>query len=207
MPQHYWRFTPSLVLIISRKGKIRPFNILKTDVPAQEAFVSLSEGLPEVTEEVIKEIERFLCKVYGKKKVVSINEVRLQVFASKYKQKKNGTKSIADVKSMDGSAMPPCYRVMLEKIKRIAFVASRWCTSTMPIEPAVYPEDHGWVLQDGKYKIKWFDGEAAPRSLDILLNDVAEDDEDNEDVADDEMDDSKEWESEDDSDEYESDED
>ena len=53
----------------SRKGKVRPYNLLKTDVPAQEAFASLSEGLPEVNEEVIDEIERFLCKVYGKKKV------------------------------------------------------------------------------------------------------------------------------------------
>ena len=117
-----------------------------------------------VTEEVIDQIERFVCKVYGKKKMESVNEVRLQVFASKYKQKKNGTKSITDVKSMDGSAMPPCYQVLLEKIKRTAFVASRWYSSTMPIEPVVSPADHGWVLHDGKFEIKWFDGETAPCS-------------------------------------------
>ena len=197
----------------SRKGKVRPYNLLKTDGPAQEAFASLSEGLPEVNEEVIDEIKRFLCKVYGKKKVTSINEVRLQVFASKYKQKKNGTKSITDVKSMDGSAMPPCYRVLLEKIKRTAFVASRWYSSTMPIEPAASPADHGWVFgDDGKYRIKWFDGETAPRSLDIILNDVVDEEEDNSDENDDseetdeEMEEADGWDSED-SDESDSDED
>ncbi len=27
------------------------------------------------------------------------------------------------------------------------------------------PEDHGWILQDGQYKIKWFSGEQLPPSI------------------------------------------
>ena len=42
------------IAAFSEQGKVRP------DVPAQEAFASLSEGLPEVKEEVIDEIEQFL---------------------------------------------------------------------------------------------------------------------------------------------------
>lgn len=79
---------------------------------------------------------------------------------------------------MDGSAMPPCSRVLYEKIKRTALVASKWFSSTDPFEPAMSPPNHGWIFQDGKYKIKWFDGDAAPRSLDIILEDADDDDED-----------------------------
>ena len=86
--------------------------MLKQDIPAQEAFAALGEGLSEVPANVRQEIECFLCKAYGKKKLLSINEVRLQVFASKYKPKRNGAQSITDVKSMAGSAMPPCYQVL-----------------------------------------------------------------------------------------------
>ena len=72
--------------------------------------------------------------------------------------------------------MPPCSRVLQEKITRTALVASKWCSSTEPFEPAMSPPDHGWIFQDGKYKIKWFEGEAAPRSLDIILHDAAAED-------------------------------
>ena len=49
---------------------------------AQEAFAALGEGSVDVPETVRQEIERFLCKVYGKNNFSS---------------------------SMDGSAMPSCF--------------------------------------------------------------------------------------------------
>ena len=75
--------------------------------------------------------------------------------------------------------MPPCQRVLCQKIKRTNLVASRWCAATEPLEPSMSPAEYGWVCEDDKYKIKWFHGEAAPRSLDIILDeaDVEEDEE------------------------------
>ena len=199
LPAFHAFFGCDYLAAFSRKGKVRPYNLLKQDIQAQEAFATLGEGLSEVPVNVRQEIESFLCKVYGKKKLTSIDEVRLQVFASKYKPKKNGTRSITDVKSMDGSAMPPCSRVLQEKINRTSLVASKWFSSTEPFEPAMSPPEYGWIFQDGKYKIKWFEGAVAPRSLDIILNDVEEDEEEEgveeeeivqeDDLADDEDDD------------------
>ena len=84
-------------------------------------------------------------------------------------------------------------------------------SSTMPREPAASRADHGWVFDDdGKYQ--WFDGETAPRLLDIICNDVVDDEEDNSDGHDDseetdeEMEEVDGWDSED-SDESDSDED
>ena len=132
----------------------------------------------------MENIERFCCKGYGERKLTSINEVRLQIIASKYKPKKNGTKSITGVKSIYGSSMPPGQRVLQQKIKRTNLVATRWCAATEPFEPVMSPSDYGLDCEDKEYRIKWFEGEAAPRSLDIMLEDA--DDEENGGVEDDE---------------------
>ena len=31
-----------------------------------------------------------------------------------------------------------------------------------------YPEDHGWILVDGKYSPNWFEGPMTPASLDDI---------------------------------------
>ena len=141
--------------------------------------------MEEVPDDIREDIEKFTCKVYGKKKLTSINEVRFQIFSSKYKPNGKKNKTIMDVKSMDGSAMPPCSRVLQEKITRTALVASRWLSSTEQFQKPMSSKDHGWMLEDGKYKIKWFDGSAAPRSLDIILDDADISDSEDEDTVED----------------------
>ena len=51
-----------------RKGKVQPFKILKKDVQIQEVFGKLAnmEELDETSKEVI---EKYICKVYGKKQM------------------------------------------------------------------------------------------------------------------------------------------
>ena len=47
------------------------------------------------------------------------------------------------------------------------------------------PRDHGWMLKDRKYKIKFFDESAAPRSLEITLDDADISDSEEEDTVED----------------------
>ena len=51
----------------SRKGKVRPFKLLETDTNAQTAFSNLGEESFQVSDEDIKILEKFVCKMYGKK--------------------------------------------------------------------------------------------------------------------------------------------
>ena len=81
------------------------------------------------------------------------------------------------VKSFDGSRMPPCKKVFNEKIKRTKFVAKKWMTSVDALQPVWWPSDFEWKLDDGKYTIKWYDGEVAPRCLDIVCTDGSTEDE------------------------------
>ena len=50
-------------------------------------------------------------------------------------------------------------------------------TSGDALQPVWCPSDFGWKLDDGKYTIKWYDGEVAPRCLDIVCTDGSTEDE------------------------------
>ena len=69
---------------------------------------------------------------------------------------------------MDASSLPPCQRVLREKIARTRYICRLWRSSTFPSPPTVpTPETSGWNLKDNQYKIKWFDGDLAPKAIDI----------------------------------------
>ena len=73
--------------------------------------------------------------------------------------------------------MPPCKNVLTEEIKRTKFAARKWMTSVDVLQPGWCPSYFGWKLDDGKYTIKWYDGEVAPRCLDIVCTDGSTEDE------------------------------
>ena len=67
--------------------------------------------------------------------------------------------------------MPPCQRVLLQKIKRAKLVATRWYSAIRQFETNLSPLQYGWELTDGQYALKWYEGEAYPRTLDITIED------------------------------------
>ena len=98
----------------SRKGKIRPFKYLENSEEAQGAFANLAVDLPSIKEEV-SDIEKFICVLYGKRKLDSVNDVRFQIFCYKYK-KKEENQSVTKVNSFTGSRKPPCKKVLKDQI-------------------------------------------------------------------------------------------
>ena len=174
LPAFHALFGCDYTAAFSRKGKFRPFKCLENSKEAQCAFSNLSVDLPSRQE--VSDIEKFICALYGKRKLDSINDTRFQIFCNKYKTK-DESQSVTKVKSFDGSCMPPCKKVLTEKIKRTKFVARKWMTSVDALQPVWCPSDFGWKLDDGKYTIKWYDGEVAPRCLDIVCTDGTTEDE------------------------------
>jgi len=152
----------------NRKGKIRPLKLLQKNHDAQAAFSQLGRET-EVSEDTVVNIEKFVCEMYSKKKISSVDEVRLQIFLDKYKPKK-GEQRFSCVNKFDGSALPPCSRVLLQKIKRTHLVARRWLSSTQCNQSALSPLDFGWKQEDGCYRLQWFDGDISPKSLDVVCS-------------------------------------
>ena len=79
-------------------------------------------------------------------------------------------------------------KVLKLKTTRANYVAFRWrrsCEKTFSISD---PHHHGWEIgEDGRYKIKWFDGAMAPSSLEEITV-LSEDEEDDfEDIEDSQM--------------------
>ena len=88
------------------------------------------------------------------------------MFRTKYKT--TDEQHLSEVKKMDASSLSPCQRVLREKIARTHYICRLWRSSIFSSPPAApTPETSGWNLEDNQYKIKWFDGDLAPKVIDI----------------------------------------
>ena len=109
-----------------------------------------------------------------KTKCESVDDARLDIFFKKYQPKKNDS-PISCVRKMDGSSLPPCSRVVLEKLKRTNYVCSIWLNAFEAYPPDFNPENCGWVMKEGAYRILWFEGDVSPTSVDGICHDDEDD--------------------------------
>ena len=103
-----------------------------------------------------------------------VNDVRMHLFFQKYQQKEEKER-LSFAKKYDGSLLPPCRRLLKEKIKRTQLVARKCISSVDAHPPNDDSEGFGWLLGDYKFHIKWYDGETTPKLLDIILEDDNDD--------------------------------
>ena len=149
------------------KGKIKPLRKLEKSEEFQYAFASL--GSSEIIEEsVVKAIEKFVCQIYMKPKLNSVDEVRLELFAGKYKITPGTPLSLSSLKNMDSSSWSPCSVELYEKILRTNLISNRMHLSHLPSHSNIPPVTNGWYRQGQYYYIKWFKGDATPSNLDAF---------------------------------------
>ena len=126
----------------------------------------------ELSEDIIAKVEEYIALMYGKKKVASLNEARLEIFLEKYKHSGNEGR-LGAVKKLDGSSLPPCHAVLLQKLRRTCLVANMWMSSSTPHPVPLNPTDYGWKHNDcGMYDLNWFQGDVYPKSLDVVCKEV-----------------------------------
>ena len=121
-----------------RKGKVRAFKILENNLNCQEVFGRI--GFREkINEDDSNEIEKYVCAIYVRKSLASIDKVRLELFLKKYKPKES--KLISNMKKFDGSQLPPCSHVLKEKIKGTKYITGVWLSSVFLSPPDRSPLD------------------------------------------------------------------
>lgn len=108
-----------------------PFNILQNSEKFQSAFQLLGGG--EDLDRIVNDIQQYVCLMYGVKSTSSVNEVREIIFCQNYMPKKDNEKFLKHLKSFDHNNIPPCYRVLLQKIKRTQYVSTIWCNADKQI--------------------------------------------------------------------------
>ena len=75
---------------------------------------------------------------------------------------------------MEDSFLPPCASVLQQKTNRtseIRQIAGKWLSSWTSYPPISNPLNCGWVLDNGHWKIKWFEGDIAPKSVELITVD------------------------------------
>ena len=154
----------------SRKGKIRPLKTLEKNKTAQTVFGDMVFS-DDMQEEEFRIIEKCTCVLYGKPKFNSVDEVRLKLFIKKYQPKKKEEVVISCVKKMESSFLSPCPSVLQQKTNRTNYIAgkllSSW-TSHPPISNLLIGDCE---LSNGNWKVKWFEGSIAPKSVELITAD------------------------------------
>ena len=110
-------FTSSLM----RKGKVRPLTVLENNPMFIEAFSQIGEHI-DLPQNLVEELQAFVCAIYGRPILKSVNEARFVVFQQSFAPK-GGSEPLAKIKGTDPSHLPPCYNVLLQKISRANYVA------------------------------------------------------------------------------------
>ena len=158
----------------STKGKLRPLKHLWKNETSQETFSCLGD-VEEIDESMLNVCEEFVCLLYNGKKVKLVNELCFDMFLTKYKT--TDEQHLNEVKKMDASSLPPCQRVLRVKIARTRYICRIWRSSIFSSPPtAPTTKTSGWNLEDNQYKIKWFDGDLAPKAIDISTSKEGNDD-------------------------------
>ena len=79
------------------------------------------------------------------------------------------TKKLSNIMSVDPAMLPPCFKVLKEKLKQTNLIAHR-CLYSFNLTDPWNPLEHGWIHCDGKLCLKWFEGDAIPK--DLVYNEI-----------------------------------
>ena len=146
------------------KGKVKPYDIVETSTEFQDTFSQLGTDSVDTTEEIWNGLEKFVCALYGKRKLNSVDEVRYTMFLDKYKPQ-NEKKPFHNIKGFNAGGLPPCLSVLRQKILRSNYVASIWKNANKPVPTRLKPDENGWRLQDGMYAFLWYEGDQIPKDI------------------------------------------
>lgn len=150
-----------------KKGKQRPFSILKKNKEYQQAFLTFGtlNLIDDVDEEerVFNIVQRFICDVYNVPGVMDVNAARLQLFINTYMVCDVNEKFMQkNMKNFDATNLPPCKSELRQQFRRANYIASVWNNASAKMINIFNPENFGWTLEDDKYHFHWFDGDQLP---------------------------------------------
>ena len=131
------------------KGKKTALKLCKTDPLACDGMATLGRSFDAETIP-FSECEGFVCKMYGKPKLVEVNECRYITFCAKQGQ---------------SQSLPPCQDALRNHTMCANYQAAIW-RQALDANPEIpSPESHGWLIRDGQLDIHWMSLPPAPETL------------------------------------------
>lgn len=153
-----------------RRGKIRPFELVKNHTDFILAFIELgSEAV--LSNSLSTTLERYVCFMYGQPKLSDCNEVRYKLFQARY-DVKNSEKAFSISDGIDLCMLPPCRSSLQLHARRANYVAHVWKNAQVQYQHLPSPVGNGWIQAcDGSIEIQWTTGSILPQQLvDILYS-------------------------------------
>lgn len=158
-----------------RKGKETCWEVMKDDNLAVEAFTQLGQNW-DLTDDVKKVLERFVCKLYGSKKSF-VNDARFQLFERKQK------KGVI----VDLSLLPPCQSALELHFERANYVARVWKLAGTAMVNPPHPAGRGWDVDgDIEWIVQMFPDDITTLFLSLESESENEDDQYGEEESDEE---------------------
>ena len=111
------------------------------------------------------EAEKFVCKMYGRKTIASVNQLRAKLFWTRLRK---------NDRVPDLSTLPPCSSTLRKHTIRAHYVTKMWRRAAIPIQSLDRFDNNGW-LPDGN--IDW-DEEVFPANIETLFCGKKDEDED-----------------------------
>ena len=172
-------FTPSFY----RKGKTSSLKQIISVPEYQDAFMKLGDLDNLHSDDVFNVLDKFVCQLYGYKKMKKVDEVRHAMFKKSYNIETNTF--FDKIKKFDACCLPPCQVELKQQFLRAACVTNIWqnafISNTIPKDPLQY----GWQQEtdeDGQvsFTFKWFEGDQFPPNVqDVIIPEEDEEPEEN----------------------------
>ncbi|XP_066595439.1 uncharacterized protein [Prorops nasuta] len=159
-----------------RKGKQKPYTILKKNENYIKAFIDV--GDPSCNEEAVFQVlEDFVCNMYGltsKKNLMTVNNARFQLFLKNFKIKNvNEAFTKKNLKNFDASSLPPCKSELQQHLLRCKYITNIWQNANKRNPCDLDPLEFGWIDANDstRYEFQWFEGEQLPKIVkDVIID-------------------------------------
>ena len=105
--------------------------------------------------QLMKLLEAFTCRLYGRHASMSINDIRYQQFCAR---------------AVQSSQLPLTQDALLQHMLRANYQAAIWRRSLVPKPDIPSPHDFGWVVNESSISVKWMTVLPAPQALLAMIS-------------------------------------
>jgi len=159
-----------------RRGKRRPFSVMQKSEEFMSLFHKLGTVAAPLSIDILRQLEHYVCCMYGYPQYRETSAVRSIVFQSRYAMSLPRSASASSVNGIDLSLLPPCSAALKQHCLRASYQAFIWRHSHIAYPAVPSPDDCGWFRdEEGRLHIQWIEGDIMPQQLvDILDTEGAE---------------------------------
>ena len=151
-----------------RKGKRVPFKLLCNNQDAVDAFKNLGTTPNSISEAAAKDLEKFVCSMYGKPTFSDIDKLRYETFRSRYEVRTHQTTTCVQ-NGVDISLLPPCRSSLKKHCQRVNYQAYIWKHAHIPQLELPSPIGCGWKLdQEGHFIVDWIENALPQQFVEVL---------------------------------------